>query len=154
MRNDIWRSPLSLLRWRLLPLLLPPLCVAAVEDAGENDDHNEANETSDEELAKSCGIRHLWRALPADCCLPVSTCAALVTCWGGGRAPWKEHQPAPSTSMDGSIRSIRNWSEAEGAEPSSSPPVGQTFHAALKASCPPDNYRCVVGRPKNLQQTI
>ena len=100
MRNDIWRSTLSLLCWRLLPFLLPPLCVAAVENTGENDHHNEADETSDEERAKSGTIRHLWRALPADC-LPVSTCAALVTSWGGGRAPWKEQQPAPSNSMEG-----------------------------------------------------
>ena len=115
MRNDIWRPPLSLLRWRLLPLLLPPLCVAAVENTGEDDDHNEANETSDEELAKSGGIRHLWRALPADC-LPVSTCAALVTCWGGGRAPWKEQQPAPSTSMEG-LYGSRTGREQRGQSP-------------------------------------
>ena len=101
-QNDIWWSPLSLLRWRLLPLLppFPPSCEAAEDNTGENNEDNEADEPRDEVCADTTRIRHLWRALPADC-LPVSTCAALVTCWGGGRAPWKEQQPAPSSSMEG-----------------------------------------------------
>ena len=51
MRDHIWRPPLSI-RWRLLPFLASPLCVAAIADAGEDDDHHEANEASDEELAE------------------------------------------------------------------------------------------------------
>ena len=128
-QNDIWWSPLSLLRWRLLPLLppFPPSCEAAEDNTGENNEDNEADETRDEVCADTTRIRHLWRALPADC-LPVSTCAALVTCWGGGRAPWKEQQPAPSSSMEGPT----NWSGAEEAQ--EPPPAGRTFLAALKAS--------------------
>ena len=115
MRNDIWWSPLSLLCWRLLPLLSPPLCVATVDDTGENEDHDETDEAYNEVRAKSTRVRHLWRALPADC-LPVSTCAALVTCWGGGRAPWKEQQPAPSTSMEG-LYGSRTGREQRGQSP-------------------------------------
>ena len=80
MRNDIWRSPLSL-RWRLLLLLVSSLCIAAVEKAGENDENNKPDETSNKKRARDRCIRHLWRALPSADCLPVSTCAAFLPSW-------------------------------------------------------------------------
>ena len=101
MRNDIWRSPLSL-RWRLLLLLVSSLCIAAVEKAGENDENNKPDETSNKKRARDRCIRHLWRALPSADCLPVSTCAAFLPSWAR-RAPLE--QPAPSTSWSDDGRS-------------------------------------------------
>ena len=78
MRNDIWRSPLSL-RWRLLLLLVSSLCIAAVEKAGENDENNKSNETSYKKRARDRCIRHLWRtacpSLPAPPSFQVGLCA-------------------------------------------------------------------------------
>ena len=125
MRNDIWRSPLSL-RWRLLLLLVSSLCIAAVEKAGENDENNKSDETSYKKRARDRCIRHLWRtacpSLPAPPSFQVGLCAHPKSSLSSPPHPLLYNCGACA----GTGREQRRAPHCRHSTP------GQTFHAALK----------------------
>ena len=125
MRNDIWRSPLSL-RWRLLLLLVSSLCIAAVEKAGENDENDKSDETSYKKRARDRCIRHLWRtacpSLPAPPSFQVGLCAHPKSSLSSPPHPLLYNCGA----CGGTGREQRRAPHCRHSTP------GQTFHAALK----------------------